>query len=60
MYIAYSKGMAAKIAGGVYLIKNSENSFYLYNFKNRYSPISNVPYAVNNLNLEKKIFEEGE
>ena len=58
MYIAYSKGMAAKIAGGVYLIKNSENTFYLYNFKNRYSPISNVPYAVNNLNLEKKIFEE--
>lgn len=58
MYIAYSKGMAAKIAGGVYLIKNSENNFYLYNFKNRYNPLSNVPYAVNNLNLEKKIFEE--
>lgn len=58
MYIAYSKGMAAKIAGGVYLIKDSDNTFYLYNFKNRYSPISNVPYIVNNLNLEKKIFEE--
>lgn len=60
MYIAYSKGMAAKIAGGVYLIKDSENSFYLYNFKNRYSPIRNIPYAINNLNLEKKIFEEGD
>lgn len=58
MYIAYSKGMAAKIAGGVYLIKDSENNFYLYNFKNRYNQISNTPYAVNNLNLEKKIFEE--
>lgn len=58
MYIAYSKGMAAKIAGGVYLIKQKDSIFYLYNFKNRYRPLNIMPYTLTNLNLEKKEFME--
>ena len=59
MYIAYSKGMAAKIAGGIYLIKTQDNIFHLYDFKNRYGPRNYTSYTLSNLDLEKKEFMEG-
>ena len=58
-YIAYSQGIANKVAGGIYIV-NIEGKLSAYNFKCRYNIKPNISYELNLDFKTKEWIEVGE